>query len=1539
MSIAVLVIAAACAAHPSQESQSPGTTGTSAPTHTERASAEQVVAPTRTDAPPDDRFDKRVLLRGLARPMELEVAPNGLVFLIELEGTVSVYDPQAAERHAVLELEVFAEQENGLLGLALDPDFARTRHVFLLYSPVDWIGQRVSRFTWDGVQLVPESEVVLLEWEEQRRECCHHAGSIEFGSDGLLFIAVGDNTHPHGDSQGFAPLDERSDRFPWDAQRSSANSAVLGGKVLRVRPMAEGGVEIPDGNLFPGGEGGRPEIYAMGCRNPWRIGVDQSTGFVYWGEVGPDAYNDGERGPRGYDEINQARTAGNFGWPLFIADNEPYAWVDYESGEAGARFDPQRPVNRSPNNTGARVLPPAVPAWIYYPYGASTEFPQLNAPGGRTACAGPVYDFDASVESSTKLPRWFDRALFVFEWSRNWIKVIHLDEDSNIAAISPLPGGFTFKRPIDIDIAPDGTLYVLEYGETWNANPDSALVRIDFHPGNRPPKARAAAHPTAGAAPLRVQLSAEGSHDLDGDELTYSWRLADGSVLGDSAELDVQLGKPGEPLGETVVELVVSDSSGASARTSVGVLVGNTPPEVSLTSPRDGGFFSPGDELSWKLDVSDAEDGAPNADDAEWWIEGTAFRASFVEGAPPRADALDEHPAVVRMRASDCFNCHAVNRRVVGPAFMEIAERYAGEDGASEAAEARVRDGSADVWGSQPMLPHPDLPPEALREMVSWIMDLESEEASTQLQRGYRGSVQTDEDAPNGSWVLEASYKDGGGVDETVPSLTGHSRRVVRSRRVEAEHFTDCEGPATLESETASGGSFLGAVYDGHSLRFDGVDLAGIGSVRASVSSNGVGGIIELRHGGPDGAVLASFTVDNNGAWEEWHTLEQSIVAPSGKEDLVVQFRAGEKEGALLNLDWLEFVPEDEAPSPPNVIYIMSDELAYFEMSHMGNPYIRTPRIDRMVAEGVRFTHAYAGSPVCAPLRSTLLTGKHAGHASVRANDGGTPLRADEATIASLLKARGYATGGYGKWGCGGRDSTGVPEAHGFDDFFGYYDQVHAHSFYPPYLVRNSEEVPLEGNEGGRSGATYSHYRIMDEAVDFIRGSQSEPFFCYLPITPPHGMYDIPDNDPAWKLYENDGWMSDPAISQDVKSYAAMVSMVDRNLGEVLDLLDELELAENTIVFFTGDNGGQDRFRSAAHPRGFFGPNVDPRTGVEFRGGKGNLFEGGLRIPFVVRWPGRIEGGRVSDHVFYQPDVLPTLSALCGAEVPKGTDGLSFLPALLAEGEQPQHEFLYWEFGSQLAVRKGRWKGILQRKSRGNWKQVLDSGEGEWALFDVERDVSEAHDVAGEHPDVVAELARVAAREYTPVRPGSYTDPARTRHERDRWAKWGTTRKPQPKRNAKVNRIEAVDLIPPANLSIVRFSSESEGNGKLAKNAIDGDPSTVWHSRWSESKAEPPHDLVIDLGAMYRVRGFRYLTRQDQSWNGSFARTEFYVAATPDGFGDDPVASRTFEKTREAQAVDLKAPTMGRYVRVRVISEVGGNVWGSAAEVGVIGDR
>ena len=601
-----------------------------------------------------------------------------------------------------------------------------------------------------------------------------------------------------------------------------------------------------------------------------------------------------------------------------------------------------------------------------------------------------------------------------------------------------------------------------------------------------------------------------------------------------------------------------------------------------------------------------------------------------------------------------------------------------------------------------------------------------------------------------------------------------------------------------------------------------------------------------------------------------------------------------------------------QAAGKPNIVYIMSDELAYFELSHMGNKYLETPNIDRMAAEGIRFTQALAGAPVCAPTRCTLMTGKHSGHASVRANGGGTPMRAGETTIASMLKKMGYATGGFGKWGCGGRGSTGVPEELGFDTFVGYYDQVHAHSFYPPHIVHNSKELPLEGNSGGRTGKTYSHYVIFDAAKKFIRDNAKKPFFCYLPITPPHGMYDIPESDPSWQHFKDKDWPGE------TRNYAAMVHMVDRQVGEVFALLKELGLEDNTLVFFCGDNGGSDRFRNNAHPRGFFSPNLNPMTGVGFRGGKGNLYEGGLRIPMLARWPGKIKPGRVSDLLWYFPDVLPTVAEVTGGEAPTDIDGISVLPELLGREQKKKHELLYWEYGGHTAVRMG------------NWKAVRTNQRKKWELYDLSTDLSESKDVVAKHPAIIEKMAAFAKASHVKTVQGKYSDTEA--HEKDRWAKWGNAR-PQPRLSAKMKRLPKKGLLASSGWKLASFSSESTTNNRKAVFAIDGKPQTHWHTRWT---SKHPHELVIDLGAQRTVRGLRYLARQDGSFNGGFKDFDFTIGDTPGQFGE-PTLKGAFKKTKEPQEAACKA-TKGRYVRIRALSEVGGGPWASASEIGIIGE-
>jgi cytochrome c len=447
----------------------------------------KVILDTDRDANGDGVLDD-----SLKDPMELAVAKDGRVFYAERDGYVKMWSPQTKTNIVVAKLDVFTGLEDGLLGITLDPNFLQNGHIYLYHAvpetTKDADGKkqgenRVSRFTLKGDKLDLSSEKVLLSIRTQREECCHSGGSLNFDADGNLYASAGDNTNPFA-SDGYAPIDRRPGRSPWSAEKSSANPNDLRGKINRVHPNPDGTVSIPKGNLFPPGTAKtRPEIYVMGNRNPFRISIDQKTGYLYWGEVGPDAGGMREnRGPAGFDEINQARKAGFFGWPYFIADNKPYYEYDFESKMPGKAFDPAYPVNESPFNSGIKDLPPAQPAFIYYPGGPSTRFPVVNAGGGRTAMAGPVYYFDPNLKSEHKLPAEFDHTLFIYEWSRNWIIAVKLDEKNQIQKMERFCSKMTFKRPMDMELGADGCLYMIEYGTNWSKNSDSQLIRIEYVP-------------------------------------------------------------------------------------------------------------------------------------------------------------------------------------------------------------------------------------------------------------------------------------------------------------------------------------------------------------------------------------------------------------------------------------------------------------------------------------------------------------------------------------------------------------------------------------------------------------------------------------------------------------------------------------------------------------------------------------------------------------------------------------------------------------------------------------------------------------------------------------------------------------------------------------------------------------------------------------------------------------------------------------------------------------------------------------------------
>ncbi len=596
--------------------------------------------------PSGGEFEQVTLAMGsqtAGEPIGLAVLPNGDALHTSRDGRV-FYTTDEGDTTVAARLPVYTHDEDGLQAIAVDPDFEQSNWIYVYYAPkldtpadnpatpginegdaptdgseadfapyAGW--QHLSRFKLNGTLLELASEQVLLRVPSDRGICCHVGGDLAFDGDGNLYLSTGDDTNPF-QSDNYSPIDERPTRNPaFDAQRSAANTDDLRGKVLRIKPdPVAASYTIPAGNLFaPGAPDTRPEIYAMGFRNPFRISVDQPTGRLYLGDYGPDAAAaDPDRGPQGVVEFNQIGAAGNYGWPYCTGPNLAYRDYDFATGASGAQFDCAAPVNESPRNTGLRDLPPAQRAWIHYDGGtvyydgkATDEFGN----GGEAPMGGPVYRYDPSLPSDVKFPEAYDGRLFVGDWSRGWIKTIEIAADGRPAAIHPFFDTATIAAPMDMEFGPDGSLYVLDYGSGSYAGgaPDSALYKINHVSGSRAPIAASSATPDNGPAPLTVRFSSQGSRDPDGEPLTYAWDF-DGDGTVDSTE-------PGpthvytEP-GSFTARLTVTDLSGKTASSTETIVVGNTRPTVELELPATGTIFDHGDVVPYRVTVTDPEDGA-----------------------------------------------------------------------------------------------------------------------------------------------------------------------------------------------------------------------------------------------------------------------------------------------------------------------------------------------------------------------------------------------------------------------------------------------------------------------------------------------------------------------------------------------------------------------------------------------------------------------------------------------------------------------------------------------------------------------------------------------------------------------------------------------------------------------------------------------------------------------------------------------------------------------------------------------------------------
>jgi arylsulfatase A len=429
--------------------------------------------------------------------------------------------------------------------------------------------------------------------------------------------------------------------------------------------------------------------------------------------------------------------------------------------------------------------------------------------------------------------------------------------------------------------------------------------------------------------------------------------------------------------------------------------------------------------------------------------------------------------------------------------------------------------------------------------------------------------------------------------------------------------------------------------------------------------------------------------------------------------------------GAVGSAAALDRAAAQRLPEHPNIVLILADDMGMGDLGCYGQKLMKTPNIDRLAAEGTRFTDAYAGAMVCAPSRCTLMTGYHLGHATVRDNwevypEGQYPLAERDVTVAATLKKAGYATGICGKWGLGGPDSRSAPNMAGFDFFFGYNCQRHAHRFYTDYLWRNTERLPIAQSAKKR---VYAQDLIADASLDFLRGHRGGPFFLFCAWTLPHGLYTV-GNVPSIEAYRNTGW------SDAEKVYAAMVERLDADVGRVMAELTKLGLDDRTLVLFASDNGAGG------------GPENNARFGSRagLRDVKGSLREGGIRVPMIARWPGKVPAGVTSDYATAFWDFLPTMADLAGAKAPPGIDGVSVLPTLLGRKQAP-HDYLYWERRTQ--------DKLARVVRQGNWKAYREADDAAVELYDLRNDRGETANAAATHPDIVRQMARIMQSAHT----------------------------------------------------------------------------------------------------------------------------------------------------------------------------------------------
>ena len=856
------------------------------------------------NSPDSSRYIRKVLVQGLDEPLGMAILPNNDVLIAERKGSLKLFVNKTKMLKTLINFNVFSGIEDGLLGIAIDPGFSENHWVYFYYALAGEKSlNRLSRFEFKGDSLLQSSEKILLEIPTQRKYCCHSAGYISFDSNGLLYLSTGDNTNAE-ETNGYTPVDERPGRALADDQATAANTNDLRGKILRIKPLSNGTYAIPDGNLFPvGNPKGRPEIYVMGARNPYRFSIDQKNNYLYWGDVGPDTKVMGEDGElMSYDEINQTKKPGFYGWPYFLGNNQAFPKYDYATKQLGPKKDPSSPVNDSPNNTGENILPPAQPAIIWYGKKNSIHFPLLGK-GGASAMAGPVYYSDNYPDNSFKLSSYYNGKLIIYEWIRSWMMAVTFDKNGNYASMEPFLAHFDFKAPVDVKFNHEGALYVLEYGTNWfSKNTDAKLVRIEYTEGNRNPLAEIQIDKQYAAAPVKIQFSGKKSVDYDaGDKLSYSWDIDNRQIRGE--QVYYTFTKP----GVYSVTLTVTDDKGGKGISSAQVFIGNTPPEVRIKTAANRSFYWDDVVLDYSVLISDKEDEKVNPDRLK-----VSF--GFMERGKDAAVILSKNQDVGSVKYLkgqemvanlDCKSCHSKDQTSVGPSYLAISERYAGQDRAVQHLSDKIIQGGGGSWGERAMIPHPDLSKDEAEEIVNYILSLSEKTSKKSSPNGEFKLVSHIGKGLEGSYLLHASYTDSGA--KGIEPLQDRDYILLRNPFIQAEDFD--EGNVRIATVTTAFLSFIRGINHSSYIRFDKVDLRHVKRLKYRVQAHS-GGEIELRLGKVDGPLVSSLSIParleaDSPSWREVFAKLDEI---NGVHDLYFVFTNKSKQKQnLFDIDWIYF--------------------------------------------------------------------------------------------------------------------------------------------------------------------------------------------------------------------------------------------------------------------------------------------------------------------------------------------------------------------------------------------------------------------------------------------------------------------------------------------------------------------------------------------------------------------------------------------------------------------------------------------------------